>query len=167
MNQAHWHLLVNHFPIILPIVGLLIMIGGLFFRSEILKRTAYLLFIGGAIFAFAAMQTGEGAEEVVEQMGAVQEQYVETHEETAKTFAILSYILGLIALIGIWTSLKRKALGNVIAFVTIAFSLVNLYFAQETGTTGGEIRHTEIREDERSNTSDGTKKQENGEGEHE
>ena len=38
MNQAHVHLAINHLPIILPIAGLLIFIGGLIFRSELVKR---------------------------------------------------------------------------------------------------------------------------------
>ena len=38
MNGAHVHLLLNHFPIIVMIVGFLIMVGGFLFKSEILKN---------------------------------------------------------------------------------------------------------------------------------
>ena len=54
MNGAHWHLVLNHLPIIIPMVGLLIMIGGLMMKSELLKRAAYSIFILGAIAAIAA-----------------------------------------------------------------------------------------------------------------
>jgi hypothetical protein len=64
MNQAHLHLLANHFPIIIPVVGLLVMIGGFIFRSEMVKRTSFAIFILGAICTIPAFFTGEGAEEV-------------------------------------------------------------------------------------------------------
>lgn len=52
MNQAHFHLMVNHLPIILPIAGVVVLVGGMFVRSEIVKRMAYLLFTIGAVAAF-------------------------------------------------------------------------------------------------------------------
>jgi hypothetical protein len=41
-----------------------------------------------------------------------------------------------------------------VAIATIIFTVVVLFYAKQTGTTGGEIRHTEIRA-ESSNTIDG------------
>lgn len=35
MNDAHWHLLLNHLPIIFPVIGFLIMLGGFIFKSEL------------------------------------------------------------------------------------------------------------------------------------
>jgi uncharacterized membrane protein len=145
MNGAHWHLVVNHLPIIFPIVGIIVMITGLISKSEAVKRTAFMLFIFGALTAIAAMSTGEGAEEVVEKISGVTENYIESHEETAETFAILAYILGGISLLGLWASFKQKSFSSIISIGTLIFAFVVLFFAQQTGTTGGEIRHTEIR----------------------
>lgn len=145
MNGAHWHLALNHLPIIIPMVGLLVMIGGLLFRSETVKMVAYSIFILGALTAVVASYTGEGAEEVVEALAGVDERFMNIHEEAAEMFAILLYVLGGIALVGLWTSWKRKSYSNYIAFVAIALAVVGLFYAMETGTTGGEIRHSEIR----------------------
>lgn len=145
MNGAHWHLVVNHLPIIFPIVGVIVMITGLISKSEAVKRTAFMIFIIGALSAIAAMNTGEDAEEVVEKIAGISENYIETHEETAETFALLSYILGGLSLLGLWASFKQKSFSNILNIVTLAFALVVLYFGKEAGTTGGEIRHTEIR----------------------
>jgi uncharacterized membrane protein len=145
MNEAHFHLVVNHLPIIFPIVGIIVLITGLISKSEAVKRTAYLIFTIGAFTAIVAMTSGEGAEEVVEKISGISENYMETHEETAKTFAILSYILGGISLLGLWASFKQKTFSNFISIGVLAFALVVLFFAKQTGTTGGEIRHTEIR----------------------
>jgi uncharacterized membrane protein len=145
MNGAHWHLVVNHLPIIFPIVGVIVMITGLISKSEAVKRTAFMIFIFGALATIAAMNTGEGAEEVVENIKGITENYIENHEETAETFALISYLLGGISLFAIWASFKQKTFSSLISILTMIFAIVVLYFAKQTGTTGGEIRHTEIR----------------------
>ena len=145
MNGAHWHLVVNHLPIIFPIVGVIVMITGLVSKSEAVKRTAFMIFILSALAAIAAMSTGEGAEEIVEKISDVTENYIKNHEETAETFALLSYILGGISLLGLWASFKQKSFSPIISITTLVFAVVVLFFAKQTGSTGGEIRHTEIR----------------------
>lgn len=145
MNQAHFHLIVNHFPIIIPILGILILAGGFIVRSEIVKRTAFCVFIFGALCTVPAFVTGEGAEEVVEHLQGVNKQVIHAHEEAAKVFAILAYLLGGLSLLALWANWKQKSFANIMAIAVIVFSLVVLFFAKQTGTTGGEIRHTEIR----------------------
>lgn len=145
MNGAHWHLLVNHLPIIFPVVGVIVMIAGLISKSEAVKRTAFMIFFLGALATLAAMTTGEGAEEVVENIQGVTENYIESHEEAAEIFAIVSYILGGASLLGLWASFKQKTFSFIISIGVLIFAFVVLFFAKQTGTTGGEIRHTEIR----------------------
>jgi uncharacterized membrane protein len=145
MNGAHWHLVVNHLPIIFPFVGAIVMIVGLVSKSEAVKRTSLMIFVLGALASVAAMSTGEGAEEVVENIAGVTENYIKTHEEAAETFAILSYVLGGISLVGLWASFKQKTFSSILTLSTLTLSFVVLFFAKQTGTTGGEIRHTEIR----------------------
>lgn len=145
MNDAHLHLALNHLPIIIPFVAVLVLIGGIVFKSEIIKRTALLIFVLGAICTLPAFATGEGAEEVVEELQGIDHHYIHEHEEAAETFALLSYALGLLAIVGLWANLKKKNFSNLIAIVVLLFSGVVLFFAKQTGTTGGEVRHTEIR----------------------
>ena len=145
MNGAHWHLVVNHLPIIFPIVGIIVLIIGLISKSEAVKRTAFLIFILGAFASIVAMSTGEEAEEVIENISGITENYIENHEEAAETFAMLTYFLGGISLLGLWTSFKEKTFSNIVAVTTLVLGLVVLFFGKQTGTTGGEIRHTEIR----------------------
>ncbi len=145
MNNAHFHLVVNHLPIIFPMAGIIALLVGFFTQSEAVKRTAYLFFIIGAISAGVAMASGEGAEEVVEKIGGISENFIHRHEEAAELFAILSYILGGLSLASLWASWKQKPYATAAAVVVLIFAVVVLFFAKQTGTTGGEIRHTEIR----------------------
>jgi uncharacterized membrane protein len=155
MNDAHLHMIFNHLPIIFPIVGILILIGGFLTRSAIVKRTAFLVFILGAIFTIPAFNTGEGAEEIVEEIGTkIDHHFIHEHEELAETFALLSYALGFISIVAFWANYTKKAFSNLIAIIVLAGSFVVVFFAQKTGTSGGEIRHTEIRKGQAAVTSD-------------
>ena len=147
MNEAHFHLVVNHLPIIFPIVAVIIMITGLIFKSDAVKRIAFLIFIIGSLTSIAAMTSGEGAEEIVENISGVSENYIERHEESAELFSILTYILGGLSFLGLWASIKQKSFSNFLNIGILIFALVVIYFGKETGTTGGEISHTEIRPD--------------------
>ena len=66
MNEAHMHLMVNHLPVVFPIVSILLMLFGFVLKSEPFKRAAYLIFIFGALTTLSTMITGEGAEEIIE-----------------------------------------------------------------------------------------------------
>ena len=153
MNGAYYHLVVNHLPLIFPIVGMIVLLVGLLSKSEPVKRTGYLIFILGAICSILAMASGEEAEEVVEKIKDIDEKYIKSHEHVAETFAILSYILGAISILGLLVSFTRKKFSNIVAIIAVAFTIVVLFFAKETGTTGGEIRHSEIRPGSASNSS--------------
>lgn len=146
MNAAHWHLALNHLPLILPIAGILVLAIGFFTKSEVVKRTALFLFVVGAITAFAAMNTGERAEEFVEELPGFSHDYIHEHEEAAERFALVAYALGAASLFGLWASYKRKGFARVLFVGLFPLALAALWMGRETGTSGGEIRHTEIRE---------------------
>ncbi|MBW8359204.1 MAG: hypothetical protein K0M63_05290 [Weeksellaceae bacterium] len=91
------------------------------------------------------MATGEGAEEGVENLTGVAESLIKTHEEAAELFAGLSYFLGGISTVALFASFKNYTFSKIMPFIVGLFALATLFFAQKAGTTGGEIRHTEIR----------------------
>ena len=147
MNDAHLHLLVNHLPIIFPLVGILILIIGFLSKSEAVKRTSYIIFIIGAITAFLSMYTGEGAEHIIKKLDSNARNFIHPHEEVADLLAITSYILAAFSLISLWASFKNKSFAKIASIVTLLFAAVVFFYATKTGTTGGEIKHTEIRSD--------------------
>jgi uncharacterized membrane protein len=147
MNDAHLHLVVNHFPIIGPIFGLGILIVGMIFRNNSLKNTAYFLFIISAIFAALSMATGDGAEEIAEKLPEVTKHLIHAHEEMAEKLAIILYILGVISIEGIYLNFKKHSNSRIISFVALAIAVLSILVAIETGTSGGNVRHTEIRSD--------------------
>ncbi|MFC4870763.1 hypothetical protein [Negadavirga shengliensis] len=146
METTHWHLLLNHFPIIGTVIGTLILISGYLLKNNpVVKQTAMGVFIFSALAAIPAYLTGEGAEELVEKIPGVTEQIMDTHEDQAIIFLIAVLILGGLALITLVSSYLKSKAAAALYMVVLAASVGICFLAKQTGTTGGEIRHTEIR----------------------
>lgn len=145
MNDAHVHMLVNHFPIIGTIFGLGILITGIVMKNNVIKNIAYVLFCISAIFGFASMFTGEGAEEIAENLPSVTDQIIHEHEEMAEKLALVLYVLGGISLVGLYLNFKNHAKSSLVSYFAFVVALVAVFLGKQTGTTGGEVRHTEIR----------------------
>ena len=155
MNDAHLHMVVNHFPIIGTIFGLGILITGIVMKNTVVKNVAYVLFVIAAIFGAVSMSTGEGAEEIAENLPSVTDQIIHEHEEMAEKLALVLYVLGGISLLGLFMNFKNHAKANLISYLAFVVALVGVFLGKQTGTTGGEVRHTEIRENATfSNTSE-------------
>jgi uncharacterized membrane protein len=152
MNDAHLHMVVNHFPIIGTIFGLGILITGIVMKNSVVKNVAYVLFVIAAIFGFASMFTGERAEEIAENLPSVTDQIIHEHEEMAEKFALVLYVLAGISLVGLFLNFKNHAKSNLLAYFAFVVALVAVFLGKQTGTTGGEVRHTEIRANAEINT---------------
>lgn len=146
MNDAHLHMVVNHFPIVGTILGAIILLAALIFKNVSYRNVAYGVFIISAIFAAVSMGTGEGAEEIVEKLPDVTDHLIHEHEEMAEKLAIVLYLLGIISIAGIILNIKNHTKAKIISFLALNVAVVGVFLAKQTGTSGGEIRHTEIRE---------------------
>ncbi len=159
MNQAHLHLIFNHLPIIGTLIGLLTLLAGFILKSSPVKRTALGIFIFAALTAIPSMLTGEGAEEVVENLQGVSENFIEKHEELAAVFIWVVSALGILSLITFVMDLAAKSARQILYFLTLVLAFATMILGQQVGTSGGEIRHTEIRSSgaQTTGTSEGTK----------
>jgi uncharacterized membrane protein len=138
-------MVVNHFPIIGTLFGLGILVTGLILKNNSIKNTAYILFAVAAIFAAFSMGTGEGAEELVEDMPNIGHQIIHEHEEIAEKFAIIMYATGFFGLVSLFASYKKLRFAALFSYITLVLALVAGVLTKNVGTSGGEIRHTEIR----------------------
>ena len=145
MNDAHLHMVVNHFPIIGTILAIGILTAGLLNKNQSIINTAYVLFIIGAVFGILSMNTGEGAEEMVENMPGIGWEIIHDHEELAEKMALLLNVLGLLSIIALYLNYKKNTKEKLVSLFILAIGIASLFVIQKVGTSGGEIRHTEIR----------------------
>lgn len=146
MNDAHLHMVVNHFPLVGTIFGLGILVVGMVLKNKSLKNTAYVVFIISAIFGAFSMGTGEGAEEIVEDFPNIGKEIIHKHEEWAEKLALLLYALGVLSLLSLILSIRKHHFERYTAIMILILAIVAVFLVKEVGTSGGEIRHTEIRE---------------------
>lgn len=145
MNDAHLHLAVNHFPLVGLVIGILILILGYLLKSRQVKPTALGIFIFSALAAIVANYTGEGAEEIVENIPGIGEAYIETHSDYSEQFLTLMLILGGASLVTLFMGIKKWEIAKFGYILVIILAIASSISAKYVGTSGGEIRHTEIR----------------------
>ena len=145
MNDAHLHLLTNHFPIVGSIIGTFILLVAIIVKSRTMQNTAYVIFIFCMVLGKSSMMTGEGAEHIVEELG-ISHDIIHEHEEKAEVFMKFLYLLALSSSVGIYFNVKKHSKSKIIAIATLIIAIVVSGLSKNVATSGGEIRHTEIRE---------------------
>jgi hypothetical protein len=147
MDWTYFHLVMNHFPVIGAIFGMVILGWGLFRGSEEVKNLGLSVMVVTALVAIPVYLTGEPAEETVERLPGVLEAAIEQHEEFAKyglAAAIASGVAALVSLIYSWFRPGQGGVGRLMAIVTLALSIATVGAMSWTAKLGGVIRHTEI-----------------------
>jgi hypothetical protein len=145
MNGAHFHLLVNHIPIIGSIIGMLILMVGLVIKNITVKQTGLCTLIFAALSTSVVLFSGDPAADAVKGLPGVSESMIEHHEDIAYSSLWVVIPMGLSAALAFYSLLKKEKSGNTLTLVTFFLSLIVMGMMAWVGLTGGEIRHTEIR----------------------
>lgn len=145
MNAVHLHLVFNHFPIIGVVVGFVLLFVGTFWRNSLIRQIAFIVFVLSFLFGIASVVTGHSAHSVVENLPGVENNYVERHEDLGTILLWLLGILALFSAIIYFIEIRSKKNTLKLNIIALVWSLFVIYFATKVGTSGGEIRHPEIR----------------------
>src|SRR5262245_41086771 len=104
MNFAHLHLLLNHFPIIGTIVGLLLFLSSFFGENQDLRRGSLIIFASVALLTIPTFMSGVGAQLKLTAEPGVSTALIERHEGAAMFSLWFMEITGALALVGLWQS---------------------------------------------------------------
>jgi hypothetical protein len=143
MNGAQLHLAVNHVPVMALVFGSLMFGIALLLKKEGLRQTALVLFVAAGLGAGAAFFSGEPAEEVVEDVPAVQETMIHDHEEAAELAAIATAIVAVLAT-GVLVAERRRAVAPWMNGLLLVAGVVTTGAMIRTAHLGGLIRHPEL-----------------------
>jgi uncharacterized membrane protein len=147
MNAPQLHLLLNHFPVLIPVIGIFLLLIGILFKLDWLKETAAWFFVLAALFAIPVFLSGEPAEELIEKLPGVSKSLIHEHEEMAEAALIVIEVLGLASLVvAAGVRLKKTFASRSWAWaVLLVLSFVTAGLMGWTAHLGGVIRHEEIR----------------------
>ena len=146
MNDAQLHLILNHYPIIGTLFGVLLLAYGFFAKNKSILHTGLVTLFVAALLVIPTYLTGEGAEEIVEALG-VDHEVIHAHEEAAELALWLVIGLGVLAGITFLLSLRASLNNTTLRFLylsTLVAGLAVFGYMARVGSLGGEIRHPEI-----------------------
>lgn len=143
-SGAHLHLLFNHAPIFAMLFALGLLVLSLFMAKDVLRRTAFLFIIVGAITGVVANKSGDAAEDAIRGFPGVQRKIIHDHEEMGDKAFILGDVLGVIALVMLIRWRRKPVPGSATLIMLLATAFVSGAFVY-TGLLGGRVRHTEVR----------------------
>ncbi len=144
MNAAQIHLALTHLPVFGFLLFTPVFLYGWMKKNGLLIRLSSLFFVLLAISAVVVFNTGEGAEEIVEEIGGISHRIIHEHEEAAEISLWLFAISGTLAALVLALRLEppkrsSRILLPVLGILLIATCISAVYTAKE----GGKIRHPE------------------------
>ena len=142
IDAAHFHLMLNHVPVIGAPLLLLLLTIGLVRGSRELVTITLVLTVGLALAAGAVYLTGEPAEHLVDRAPWFRESLAEAHEEIAEIAALVSGATGVLALAALLV--RRGGSVWLPRAVWTALAATTLLLGW-TAWSGGRIRHDEVR----------------------
>jgi uncharacterized membrane protein len=153
MLPVQLHLILNHFPVVLFIVGTLLAALTLWGALKKLRPFALALICLAGLTTVPAYLTGEPAEEAVEEMAWADRDIIHDHEESAEAALVLALITAASAgaLLAWQTQLIKLPLKDSIKvqslmfYVCLAVAIVTTAVMANAAHKGGLIRHEELR----------------------
>lgn len=145
MDSVHIHLVVNHIPVILVASSFILLFISVFNKKPDYRKIAFAGFLIAAVFSLVAFESGENAEDIVEEIAGVSQDVIENHEHAAETARWMMIVLGVAGLAGLTFFRDDKKKGfQLFLYSSILISILAIGYLIYTGYLGGLIRHTEL-----------------------
>jgi len=146
MNGAHLHLIVTHLPIVGLLAAFLLNLYAIISKNDEIKRLSLWAYVVLGIFGLLAYLTGDSSEEVLLTYPGFTEEMIEPHENMAIFFFIGLMIMTAGAFAGLYLSKTKEALLKKFNLYLLIAAILLAFLAVQTGSTGGKIRHPEIKQ---------------------
>ena len=146
MNAPHWHLAINHVPVVGVLLVLLLLGYALMRGRGELYGISLVALIFFALVTIAVFYTGRSADEtMMTDFSDADEKFAELHEKAAKLAFIGMSVLGGIALLTCWLGRKLPHISRGTAALIFVLTLAETVLMGRAANLGGNIRHPEIR----------------------
>ena len=165
MDSAYLHIVTNHIPIVGIPFALLMLLLGIWRKSDELKAVAFLAFAVLGIATLGVFLLGQGGEDFVEDLAGISENAIEDHEKMGLVSLIVVGITAILSVFGLifykgLSVLKRRQSEKLLngeidenakpffphwlTFAVLFLALSSAGILGYTGKLGGKIRHTEF-----------------------
>lgn len=145
MTAAHFHLALNHIPVLGSLFGASLLIYGLWRGQETVQKASLGLFVVVGAVAVVVYLTGEPSEEIIEGMAGVSHDAIEVHESWGLYAFIASIVTGIASLGALLFGWGRRQLVGWTVQLILVLSLFTTGVMVYTANLGGKIHHPELR----------------------
>jgi hypothetical protein len=148
MNVVHLHLAINHSPLYSEMFALALLVIGLLARKQTLVTAGLVVAIIGALCAFVAAWSGDGAANIIKNsppIAGVDQKMIGPHNQAADDFSIAAYITAGLALVSLIIGWRRGQRFRWLDAIIAVCVLVSFLLAGRTALLGGRIHHPEVR----------------------
>src|ERR1043165_539329 len=97
-NDAHWHLVLNHMPVMGSLAALLLLAWAFIKNTDESKRIALSAVVIVALVSIPAFLTGEPAEGLLKGLPGISKRWLSNHESIANTALWVAIGAGVLAL---------------------------------------------------------------------
>lgn len=146
MTATHLHLMLNHFPVLGILIGLILLIFGFFLKAEILQKASLIILVICGLSSIVVEKTGENAEHVVEEYPGVSHDQIHEHEELAETAMPVSLITAALAGLALFFIYKHHPRTRVAQISVIIMALSTFILMAVVAHEGAKIRRPDLRD---------------------
>ena len=146
MNAVQLHLVFTHLPIVGLGFAILLNVVAIIRKSEELQKLSLWCYLLLGIFALLAYLTGDDAEKIMITYPGITEDIIEPHENVALFFFIGLMITSALSMVGLYITKTRGEFLRRFSLTLLIAAILLIILGVKTGSTGGAIRHTEIKQ---------------------
>lgn len=145
MDASKLHLLLNHYPVIVMIVGVTILLTGIWRKNSRAILFSFKLFFAAALIVLPVYVAGEmaGGSAGKTYFGAHAEA-LNTHKSSARTAFILMEFTGLVSLIALIFNLRNRAIPDRLVWVLLVLSLASCGLIGYTTHLGRQVKWADV-----------------------
>ncbi len=147
MTATQLHLMLNHFPVLGSLFGLILLSFGIWKSGKVLINAALITLMIAGISALPVDKSGENAEHVVEEYPGVSHDQIHEHEEMAETAVPVSVVMALLAGIALYFQIKSHPRARIACLTVLAIALCNFILMANVAHEGGKIRRPDLRQE--------------------
>ncbi len=147
MNWAHVHLIMNHFPVVGSLFGILLLLYAFIRNNEEVKKLGLGFLVLIALVTIPVYYTGHAGEDIVVNLPGVTKSFINDHADMALLSYVAVLLLGIVSLGGLFYFRRVAVLPHWFMALTLGLAIIVAGLLGLTANIGGQIRHTEVRKD--------------------
>jgi uncharacterized membrane protein len=145
MNYSHVHIVLNHFPSIGTLFGVVFYVYALWKKKQDLQIVGFITFLVMAMIAIPTVITGGAADVAVSERAGVNLAMIELHRDSAIAAFTVLMLTGTFSWLALWQVRRFQTPSQWTVWTVLGLAVITLALLMQTGTLGGEISHPEIR----------------------